>query len=52
MHDPVWVPDEAALGNAQVTFSFEAWSARKVSSSTFTISVVPFEEDKEEGIGG
>jgi len=41
---PVRVPDEAGLGNAKVTFSFEAWREGAVRASTTELPVVNPEE--------
>jgi hypothetical protein len=38
-HNPVRVPDEAGLGKAKVTFSFEAWKEGRVAPSTVEIPV-------------
>jgi hypothetical protein len=44
----VWVPEEAGLGKAKVTFSFSAWKLGKVASSTIEIPIIePKEEEKE-----
>jgi hypothetical protein len=43
----VRVPDEAGVGKAKVTFSFDAWKEAKVASSTIEIPIVePNEEEK------
>jgi hypothetical protein len=36
----VRVPDEAGLGKAKVTFSFDGWKKGKVARSTIEIPVV------------
>ena len=41
------VPDEAGLGTAKVTFSFDAWKEGKVASSTVEIPVVKPDPNKK-----
>ena len=40
------VPDEAGLGKAKVTFSFDAWKEGKVAPSTIELPVVGPEPEK------
>jgi hypothetical protein len=39
-HDPVRVPDEAGLGKAKITVSFDAWKEGHVAPGTFELPVV------------
>jgi hypothetical protein len=45
----VRVPDEAGVGTAKVTFSFDAWKEGKVAPSTVEIPVVKPEAAKKAG---
>jgi hypothetical protein len=45
----VRVPDEAGLGKAKVTFSFNAWKEGKVAASTVELPVVEPKADKKDG---
>jgi hypothetical protein len=46
-HGPVRVPDEAGNGMAKVTFSFAAWDAGKVSSSTIELPISEKSDEPE-----
>jgi hypothetical protein len=48
-HGPVRVPSEADLGNAKVTFSFDAWPEGRVSPSTIELPVSPPKENASDG---
>ena len=41
------VPDEAGNGTAKLTFSFGAWEAGKVSSSTIQLPITEQEDEPE-----
>jgi hypothetical protein len=45
----VRVPDEAGLGKAKVTFSFDAWKEGKVARSTIELPVVEPKPEKTSG---
>jgi hypothetical protein len=45
----VRVPDEAGLGKAKVTFSFDGWKDGKVAPSTIELPVVAAPEKKADG---
>ena len=41
------VPDEAGLGTAKVTFSFDAWKEARIAPSTIELPVVKPDPDKK-----
>jgi hypothetical protein len=43
----VRVPEEAGNGTAKITFSFGAWEAGKVSSSTIELPIREQNDDQE-----
>jgi hypothetical protein len=45
-HGPVRVPEEATLGKAKVTFSFDAWKESHVAPSTWEFTVVKADDKK------
>jgi hypothetical protein len=46
-HGPVRVPDEAGVGVAKLTFSFEAWKGVDVAGSTIELPVALPPEKKK-----
>jgi hypothetical protein len=40
LYGPVRVPEEAGLGNAKMTLSFDDWKQGEVSPATVTIPVI------------
>jgi len=47
-HGPVRVPDDAGVGKAKVTFSFDAWKGVKVAPTTVEIPVDEPQKEKSE----
>jgi len=41
VHGPVRVPDDAGIGKAKVTYSFDAWLEGRVSPSTIELPLSP-----------
>jgi hypothetical protein len=46
-HSPVRVPDEAVVGKAKITVSFDAWKEGHVAPGTFELPVVKPSADKK-----
>jgi hypothetical protein len=43
----VRVPDEAGLGKAKVTYSFDAWKEGRVAPTTIELPVIDAKREKE-----
>jgi hypothetical protein len=45
---PVRVPQEAGVGQAKVTFAFDAWTGAKVSPTTVAIPIAEPQEEEQD----